>query len=531
MKYVQSTVYFFIFLFIVLIPLNASAEMGDKAIQKWPKLFKRLQKLNTRLVNLETSEMAVLKTQLEALLRQIEEIKQTVPQLQNAVELNKSDTLTAVELNKSDTLAEVNRLETKINDLQAEVKNQVLFKISQQKNILDKIQEDQKKLKLGLAQDIEKFEKVNRENFQTQLSQQNKILNNIREDQEKLKLGLAQDIEKFEKVNRESFQKQISQQNKILNNIREDQKNLKLGLAQDIEKFEKLNKENFQSFASDNKSNLETIAKKLDSLDETTIKNFEGTKGLFISQLIPTIKDNQVKVHDHLLASRKTNDEALKRLSDENQKMSKELSSILRENLIQGVDTKNQVESIDKNVAAASQNIAVNNKNLMIADEKINKLAETMKSLQVQHFASSTTLEALKNDLIKAQEFDQLADEKTNKLIKNSAQLTVHVNQLEKTVINELQQSLFKADSSQDKINLANEKLALLIEILKAIAKEQDKLAQDVKVRTGLNKAQAGLIKNQESIKEALADLRRKANLSLSKSDNIKKTLGAMKKK
>ena len=200
MKYVQSTVYFFIFLFIVLIPLNASAEMGDKAIQKWPKLFKRLQKLNTRLVNLETSEMAVLKTQLEALLRQIEEIKQTVPQLQNAVELNKSDTLTAVELNKSDTLAEVNKLESKINDLQAEVKNQVLFKIIQQKNILDKIQEDQKKLKLGLAQDIEKFEKVSRENFQTQLSQQNKILNNIREDQKKLKLALAKDIEKFAKL-------------------------------------------------------------------------------------------------------------------------------------------------------------------------------------------------------------------------------------------------------------------------------------------------------------------------------------------
>ena len=221
----------------------------------------------------------------------------------------------------------------------------------------------------------------------------------------------------------------------------------------------------------------------------------------------------------------------MKRLSEENQKLSKELISILGENLIQGVDTKNQVESIDKNVAAASQNIAVNNKNLMIADEKINKLAETMKSLQVQHFASSATLEALKNDLIKAQEFDQLADEKTNKLIKNSAQLTVHVNQLEKTVINELQQSSYKADSSQDKINLANEKLALLIEILKAIAKEQDKLAQAVKVRSGLNKAQAGLIKNQESIKEALADLRRKANLSLSKSDNIKKTLGAMKKK
>ena len=456
MKYVQLKVYLFIFFLIMLVPLNASAEMGDKASKKWPQLFKQVRLIEEHINNLEVIQIKGLQNQLEDLLRQIEEIKQTFPQLQNVVELNKSE-----------TLVQVNKIKTKIIDLEAELKNQVIYKIDQQKKILVNIREDQKNLKSGLAQDIERFEKLNKENFQTQISQQIKILNNIREDQQKLKLALAQDIEKFEKRN----------------------------------------KENFQSFALGNKSNLETIAQKLDSLDEATIKNFEGIKGLFISQLIPTIKDNQAKVHDDLLASRKTNDQALKRFSDENQKLSKELSSILRENLIQSVDTKNQ------------------------ADEKINKLAETMKSLQVQHFTSSATLEALKKDLIKAQEFDQLADEKINKLIKNSTQLTVHANQLEKTVINEMQQSLDKADSSQDKINLANERLSLLIEILKAIAKEQDKLAQVVKVQSGLNKAQAGLIKNQESIKQALDDLRRKANVSLSKSDDIKKTLGAMKKK
>ena len=455
MKYVQLKVYLFIFFLIMLVPLNASAEMGDKASKKWPQLFKQVRLIEEHLNNLEVIQITGLQNQLEDLLRQIEEIKQTFPQLQNVVELNKSE-----------TLVQVNKVKAKIIDLEAELKNQVIYKIDQQKKILVNIREDQKNLKSGLAQDIERFEKLNKENFQTQISQQIKILNNIREDQQKLKLALAQDIEKFEKRN----------------------------------------KENFQSFALGNKSNLETIAQKLDSLDEATIKNFEGIKGLFISQLIPTIKDNQAKVHDDLLASRKTNDQALKRFSDENQKLSKELSSILRENLIQSVDTKNQ------------------------ADEKINKLAETMKSLQVQHFASSATLEALKKDLIKAQEFDQLADEKINKLIKNSTQLTVHANQLEKTVINEMQQSLDKADSSQDKINLANEKLKLLIEILKAIAKEQDKLAQTVKVQSGLNKAQAGLIKNQESIKQALADLRRKANVSISRSDDIKKALGAIKK-
>ena len=109
----------------------------------------------------------------------------------------------------------------------------LLFKINQEKiNILDKIQEDQKNLKIGLAQDIEKFEKLNKENFQTQISRQNQILTIIKEDQKNLKLGLAQDLEKFEKLNKENFQTQLSQQNKILNNIREDQKKLKLDLAQ-----------------------------------------------------------------------------------------------------------------------------------------------------------------------------------------------------------------------------------------------------------------------------------------------------------
>ena len=98
--------------------------MGDKASKKWPKLFKRLQTLNTQLVDIEVNQIAGLKTQLEDLLRQIEEIKQTVPQLRNAVEFNKSD-----------TLAQINKLETKISGLQAEVKDQLLFKIIQQKNM------------------------------------------------------------------------------------------------------------------------------------------------------------------------------------------------------------------------------------------------------------------------------------------------------------------------------------------------------------------------------------------------------------
>jgi hypothetical protein len=45
------------------------------------------------------------------------------------------------------------------------------------------------------------------------------------------------------------------------------------------------------------------------------------------------------------------------------------------------------------------------------------------------------------------------------------------------------------------------------------------------KEQAALQKTQTGIKKNQEEIKKALADLRRKANVSLSKGDDIKRTL------
>ena len=122
MKYVQLKVYLFIFFLIMLVPLNASAEMGDKASKKWPQLFKQVRLIEEHINNLEIIQIKGLKNQLEDLLRQIEEIKQTFPQLQNVVELNKSE-----------TLVQVNKIKTKIIDLEAELKNQVIYKIDQQK--------------------------------------------------------------------------------------------------------------------------------------------------------------------------------------------------------------------------------------------------------------------------------------------------------------------------------------------------------------------------------------------------------------
>ena len=438
MKLIKS--YVFLFFLVALAPLNASAELFGSDDEKWKKVFIGLKKINSRLVKLETSELPNMIHQLEDLLRQIEEVKQTLPQLQGSVELNKSENRT-----------HMSKIRSQISDLEAEVKNQVRAK--------------------------------------------------------------------------------IDKQNKILNRFQEDQISLKTGLAQDIEQFEKMNKENFKSFASANRSTLEIVVQKLAALDETTKKSFEDTKRLFITDVIPAIAkenlENRKAILEHLSQSRETNEKSLAGLSEKN----KMLIDILGENLKQGAEAKEQIVFINETLATANNNLAVNNKNLMVADQKINKLAETLNALQLQHSTSSETLVALKKGLVEAGEFDQLVDEKINKLAENSAQLIANATKLEGSVLGELKQSSQKEDSNQDKINLANEKLSRLIEILKAIATEQDKLGQVVKAQTAMNKAQAGLAKNQEDIRKALADLRNKANVNISRNDYIKKTLGKIEKK
>ena len=439
MKSIKSVVFFSVFLCMSQFPLNVSAQLFGSDEENWKRLFHELKKINSRLVKLESDEILNLRYQLEDLLRQIEEMKQILPQLQGAVELNKSE-----------TNSKVKKLDAKISDLQAEIKHQVLYKISQQSKTLDNVNEKQKKLKEGLAQDMEQFQRVN--------------------------------------------------------------------------------KENFNNLSSINKSTLETMSQRLVSLDKTTKKSFEDMKGLFISDVIPA-----------MAKSRETSEKVFKNLSIKNKK----LIDILEENLIQGAETKNQVEAINKNIDSVNKsvtavnnnlvvidkNLTVNNNNLIVADEKMNKLAETLKALQTQHSASNENLATLNDSWGKIQALDQLADEKINKLIENSTQMVTHANELETSILNQLKQSAQKENSNQDKIDLANEKLARLIEILKAIANEQDKMGKVVEAQRGLKKVQEGLVKNQEGIKEALADLRKKTNVSISRNDDIKKAITDLRKK
>ena len=452
----------FLLLLILLSPATAFAQLFGSDEENWKKVFLELKKINHRLVTLETVEIDSLKNHLENLLREIEEVKYTVPQLQGVVELNKSETLSGL-----------NKTNAKLDDLTAEVKNQVLSK--------------------------------------------------------------------------------IHQQNKTLELFRE-------GLAQDMEKFEQTSKTNFQDFSVVNNKTLGQVVQQLEAQSATTKKGFDETIALFRTDVIPAMaEENQTNrkiIIAQLTQANKDTQKNLETFSAKNQQLNQKLIKILQESLKQELETKPLLDAIKKDmeviqeiqvgtnqdiagnhsvIAEVNKAMVITNKNLIVADEKTNKLAESLKALQVKNRVSNEALGALKAGLEQAGEFNKLADKKFNKLIDLSSKLAVHSTELESSVTGQLKDSAQKEDTRTTKVDLANEKLSRLIEILKAVVKEQAKLdpvakaLSDIqKKQKALQKAQAGFIKDQAAVKEALADLRRKANVNISRSDDIKKTLGKL---
>jgi chromosome segregation ATPase len=449
-------------LLILLSPATAFAQLFGSDEENWKKVFLELKKINHRLVTLETVEIDSLKNHLENLLREIEEVKYTVPQLQGVVELNKSETLSGL-----------NKTNAKLDDLTAEVKNQVLSK--------------------------------------------------------------------------------IQQQNKTLELFRE-------GLAQDMEKFEQTSKTNFQDFSVVNNKTLGQVVQQLEAQSATTKKGFDETIALFRADVIPAMaEENQTNrkiIIAQLTQANKDTQKNLETFSAKNQQLNQKLIKILQESLKQELETKPLLDAIKKDmgviqeilvgtnqdiagnhsvIAEVNKAMVITNKNLIVADEKTNKLAESLKALQVKNRVSNEALGTLKAGLEQAGEFNKLADKKFNKLIDLSSKLAVHSTELESSVTGQLKDSAQKEDTRTTKVDLANEKLSRLIEILKAVVKEQAKLdpvakaLSDIqKKQKALQKAQAGFVKDQAAIKEALADLRRKANVNISRSDDIKKTLGKL---
>ena len=172
MKVKSTCTISFLFLLMFLFPANAFAQLFGADDEDLAKIELELKKFNYHLEHLKTTQIENLRSRQEDLLHHIEEIKQVLPQL-----------LEAIDQNKRETLSSVGRTNLKISDLEAEVKNQ----------ILDKIDQQNKNLEL-FRQDMEKFEQNNK-GIKAVLTQD--LIPALRNENNKTRQSMLDEIEKL----------------------------------------------------------------------------------------------------------------------------------------------------------------------------------------------------------------------------------------------------------------------------------------------------------------------------------------------
>ena len=487
--WIKLVVIFFVILAQVSFIPRAGA--GDEEFHL--KILEALKRMNVRLVRIEASKLRSLKAVQESLLNQIMALRTSLEQIQATGEMSKTEMLASVE-----------GVKTKILDVESHIKNEVM----------------------------QAFDGQNRE----------------------------------DKSYRAQSQALFSQ--------------LKDSLATDMGSFSKANQQQFKNISEANNKQLQQIVSVLEEQNKKLLQ----TQALFKTDLIPALNTQSEETRQALLTELSQSRAVQKNFMESNHKQilaslgtveekNKALIEILKKSILVDEATKSLAETIQKNVGGTNQNIDQARKMIAILQEvlvqRMKNAAETEAALKVR----------LDEDLAEVKNNQKMVTSRLETLVSLSDQINKQSVEMEKSIqqsvvsatnqINEkssqIRESINKAidmasNSAKSKTDLSNEKLSRLVDILKSFAVEQSKIDKELQVLTaslgnvdqvlqgqkkldvvlqsqqkvekaiqgqklGSIATQETILTTQKKITEALKDLRRKANVSISRSDDILKKL------
>jgi hypothetical protein len=149
-------------------------------------------------------------------------------------------------------------------------------------------------------------------------------------------------------------------------------------------------------------------------------------------------------------------------------------------------------ETVAAQVGNNAKNTDLINQNLIVADRKVNKLAESLQAIHDQNNNSGSLGQSVQN----------------------------------------LNQSMRNIEGGLAKVDIANQKLTKLIEIMRTMASDQSRVGEAINAQSNLKKAQLDIRKTQlemqrvqDELKKAQAELARKTNVALARTDHLKKEI------
>ena len=359
-----------------------------------------------------------------------------------------------------------------------------------------------------ILRDIKKINMRLVENIRAQLKSMQKIQENIRAEQENIRQDInfikGNNLPQLQGVMEQgaaetagsirSFESKLSDiDSKVDNEViaelksqRQADENLKAELlaqfgqlknelAADMEILSKANKQYFMDFNEGNKEKLQQIVQALG--DQT--ENLKQTQAIFKSDLIPALNTQSAEIRKALLAEMAQARTEQKNSLESNHKQvvaslatmdekNKSLIGILKKSILVDEETKNLTAAIQLNIEGTNKNIDQTRKTIGVLQEV---LIQRLKNMAQEKAVSEVRLN---KELKKIKENQKSAEPQLATLVTASKQIFEQSSRIQL----DLKQSIETMDFSQVQVDVANKKLAKLIEILKAIVLEQGKLDQ-----------------------------------------------------
>jgi len=252
---------------------------------------------------------------------------------------------------------------------------------------------------------------------------------------------------------------------------------LKEGMAKDMERLAQLNQNAFQELIENNEKRLNNQNARVDKSIAVMTEIAKGG-----SKTNETLASLQAGVVQNS-----------KSLSEQNKKIINILSKTLREQ----ETASGKIDALGGNQTKSDENVRLARETMValkdILDKRLVAIDKTQQALQAQNDKSLQNVDLIKQNLL-------VADQKINKLAEVLKTFQIQGSEV-----------------GRAKTELINEKITRLIEILKAIAAEQGKMEKLVASQGGKG--------NDKKLLDALADLKRKANVNISRSDSILKKM------
>ena len=548
---------------VVLLPFpqTGQAGIGDGLTENEKKqLWTRLKKINVRLSELETKYLKAFQESQEIFLLQIQELQKVIPQLQGTLEQNAANLATSV--------ASMNSKIDEIGNQTQKDRNQLFEEWGK---IREELRQGMEGVRQGIAQDVEYLAKKNQDLLTLIQSENQSALDKVNQEI----AGQAQQLTNNQAVIREELIPAIAEQGKL--NVQAMSAKLESMVTQleefqtrqtnELTGFQKRIEDSFAQTNSKNQGLIEIVQKSI-SLQKQANEGVLNQVTL-INTNLNTVSDNQTRADESILKQVALVSKNLNTVSENQTKAN--------ENIIttgEGVFGIRQIlPNLGEKIDYVSKNFGANENlvasNIKVLDEKTGKIGENLKALNSSFNNLGQSVTTLNTNFATLERQGQINAEKVlernqevaYKVVETVGRAMAKAEENTKTVesttitlakIIEILQRRSeqtdaqaaaldaKLDGAEQKVqankndtDLANQKLTKLIEILKTLLTTQGKMEKSIQAQAKSGKQGIPTImldvlalkEEQVAIKEALFDLRRKANVNLTRSQDIKKSL------